>query len=338
MLNNNLTNEEEQCIDNILSNGLEEIKDITLLDSQHSGRSNNNFNQLNMTDLKRKTTTQSDIDYKFKRTTQPKSNALKALINQLKQNTDYGFNSDEEGNKENEQITLGNLNDNKVIAQKKINKVDLNIDKLEKNSKTFLDMKDEMTVIQQKIENLNHKISRSVNPTQRNYFKIDIDTKRNKKVTKPKIKKKRIVTNNMNTSLCSMNTSTHSDKLYASNTNSYKVKYDDLKEKYDLQKDKIKAEEVSIKSIQMKIKQINKKNSNFNKLVECNKKLFAQEELLKRQIIESENIRKEQSKLIRSLQREIDMFRADADSNNYSNIAEMYQQMKESLLKSNISQ
>ena len=57
MFNNNLTNEEEQCIDNILSNGLEEIKDITLLDSQYSGRSHNNFNQLNMTDLKRKTTT-----------------------------------------------------------------------------------------------------------------------------------------------------------------------------------------------------------------------------------------------------------------------------------------
>ena len=345
MLNNNITNEEEQCIDNILSNGLEEIKDITLLDSQHSGRSNNNFNQLNMTDLKRKTTTQSDIDYKYKRTAQPKSNALKALINQLKQNTDYGFNSEEEGNKENEQITLGNLNDNnKVIAdsniRKKINKVDLNIniDKIEKNSKTFLDMKDEMTVIQQKIENLNHKISRSVNPTQRNYFKIDTDTKRLKKNTKPKIKKKRTVTNNVNTSVCSMNVSTHSDKLYTSNTNSYKEKYDDLKEKYELQKEKIKAEEMSIKSIQMKIKQINKKNSNFNKLVEYNKKLFAQEELLKRQIIESEKIRKEQSKLIRSLQREIDMFRADADTNNYSNIAEMYQQMKESLLKSNISQ
>ena len=91
MLNNNLTNEEEQCIDNILSNGLEEIKDITLLDSQHSGRSNNNFSQLGVTDLKRKTTTQSDIDYKYKRTAQPKSNALKALINQLKQNTDYMF-------------------------------------------------------------------------------------------------------------------------------------------------------------------------------------------------------------------------------------------------------
>ena len=135
-----------------------------------------------------------------------------------------------------------------------------------------------------------------------------------------------------------MNVTTHSDKLYTSNTNSYKGKYDDLKEKYELQKEKIKAEEMSIKSIQMKIKQINKKNSNFNKLVEYNKKLFAQEELLKRQIIESEKIRKEQSKLIRSLQREIDMFRADADTNNYSNIAEMYQQMKESLLKSNISQ
>ena len=101
-----------------------------------------------------------------------------------------------------------------------------------------------------------------------------------------------------------------------------------------MQKEKIASEEESINHLEKKIKQVNKKNKNFEKLVEYNKQLFSQEELLKKQIVESETIRKEQSKLIRSLQREIDMLRGEVDTSNLANIAEIYQEMKESLLKS----
>ena len=65
--------------------------------------------------------------------------------------------------------------------------------------------------------------------------------------------------------------------------------------------------------------------------------MFSQGELLKKQIIESENIRNEQSKLIRSLQREIEILRIRIDNteeNNMENLTELYEEMKKSLLKS----
>lgn len=361
MLNCNLTNEEEQCIDNILSNGLAEIKDLTLLESHSSGRNTNSVNnQLNVGDLKKKYSNDSnnkisEIEFKTKKSNQPKSMALRALINQLKENVDYGFKSDEEITEDN-QITMENINCPKrepltvCSNPTKKKEINLNIDNMEKNSRTFLEMKDEMMAIQNKIENINSKISKSVNPTYRNNFHVGkterLNKKKNEFIKKKsgKIKKDQIKNNiyskKFNTSISSLNNSFSNSNIKTkySTVSNFKNKYDELKEKYDLQKEKIAAEEALVKSIQIKIKQITKKNNNYNKLVECNKKLFSQEELLKKQILESENIRKEQSKLIRSLQREIDMFRGDNEMNSYSNMAEIYQQMKESLLKTHDSQ
>lgn len=130
------------------------------------------------------------------------------------------------------------------------------------------------------------------------------------------------------------NNHTHSSSALLSKF-SWRQKYEDLKVKNNTQQIEISLERKKINQLEKTIKTNKKKNSNYSTLIDYNKQLISQEELLINQITESENIRKEQSKLIRSLQREIDMLRGDIDENNLNNIAEVYQSMKESLIESN---
>ena len=173
---NNLTNKEEQYIDNILSNGLEEIKDMNLLQSNqvHNLSINNEgyslSNEINTISSNRKFEIPSkgqilsNLDHR--ETTNAKSNALKNLINQLKQNNDYILSDNN-----NEQISLGNTNLNnfqlnptnfKTQVTKNREFTHIDVDKIDKNTKHFFEMKNEMQSIQNKINKLNSKISKNI--------------------------------------------------------------------------------------------------------------------------------------------------------------------------------
>ena len=99
----------------------------------------------------------------------------------------------------------------------------------------------------------------------------------------------------------------------------------------------MKSEKQNIISLQQKIKILNNKKDCYPKLYEYNQKLIGQNSELMKNLKESDNIRMEQEKLIRSLQKEIDILKGglnlnDPEALNY--LAETYQAMKESLLKS----
>lgn len=349
---NNLTNKEEQYIDNILSNGLEEIKDMNLLKSNQSNQvynlniNNEGYSLLNEIntinsnpkfDIPLKGRTISNLDNR--ETTNVKSNALKNLINQLKHNNDYIHHDND-----NEQITLGNTNTNRFQLnptnyKKQVSKnrefTHIDIDKIDKNTKNFFEMKNEMQNIQNKIIKLNSKITKNISNN-----KCTNNSKGKSSFLKRSKSKKNINSSSFDFNY-SFRTSKKSYMNYSPQSkndfSSYQYKYKELKEKVNLQKEKIKAEQESINSLDVKIKQITQKNVNYNKLVEYNKMLFNQEEIIKKQIIESENIRKEQSKLIRSLKKEIDILRIQLDP-NYEDISSTdCRQIKESFLKSQSS-
>ncbi|MCQ2818314.1 MAG: hypothetical protein MJ252_13690, partial [archaeon] len=226
----------------------------------------------------------------------------------------------------------------------KINEID--IYNVEKRNNKFIEAMDEMDDIKNKIMDLNKKISRSVNqknlvyqPNDKHKKKlqdslnsnISLINKMNKEY-KNRFSPQKSLNNSFSThSIGNINTKKN---LFTTGKTSFKEKYLELKEKYDTQKEKISTEKEEIKGLEKRINKINKKNSSYDKLVTFNKKLFKQEEVMRKQIKNSENIRKEQSKLIKSLKREVEMLRGDIDYNNLSNIAEVYQQMKNSLLKS----
>ena len=116
----------------------------------------------------------------------------------------------------------------------------------------------------------------------------------------------------------------------------YKRKYDELREKFELQREKMKSEKQNIISLQQKIKILNNKKDCYPKLYDYNKDLTRQNNELLKNLKESDNIRLEQEKLIRSLQKEIDILKGglnlnDPETLNY--LAQTYQAMKESLLK-----
>lgn len=426
----NITKEEENYINNILSDGFDEIKDLT---KEETGINNINPNNTNMNskiefgDLN-KHQTQSEIV--------PKSSALRDLINQLKQDNNYIFSSDDD--------TIDNHVLLKKTNQKKIKQ---QIDNFEESTQNFSSMKTQMNHIQNKINKLNTTMLTNRNDTTTNSIsKInannsntkdkawdrdrEIETNRSYSYKIKQKKKLCLIDDTQRTSRKNMRHNQHhsnststsnltqaATKRIARKTNSiesinynnhykshskhkeankdeddgnssfnqgspfniqsgndytlkaktinksnlkgrgyhqlsnrnnphvspvsvlgsqffWKMKYEDLKLKHHNQLKEIAVEKKKFRHLEKTIKANKKKIVNYNTLINYNKQLIRQDEILVSQITESENIRKEQSKLIQSLQREIDMLRGDVDENNLNNIAEVYQDMKESLMDS----
>ncbi len=347
-----LSNDEEKCIDDILSSGLNEVEKITF----NEKKINNNINEINKnyqySDNKNLKNEYLNTNNSNNNSYRPKSSALKNLIEQLKKNEEYSFMNNTSKNINEKQIKKDNIKNNvmnniikkeEIIPEKNMIKMDIN--NIEKNNMKYLELKNEMEQVQKQLYQFNSKIKRSVSETNKEIIFPKSYSNKKKNYSK---KRKKI---NIDNSFSSLNDSYNSNlsskkKNYIRNNSSsskkksvYKEKYLELKNKYDLQREKIASENQNIISLENKIKIISKKNENYNQLVEYNKKLFSQSELLKKQIYESENIRNEQSKLIRSLQKEIEILRMRIDNseeNNIENLTELYEEMKNSLLKSKI--
>ena len=117
----------------------------------------------------------------------------------------------------------------------------------------------------------------------------------------------------------------------------YREKYEILRQKFDLQREKLKSEKQNIISLQQRIKMLKNKKDSYPQLYEYNQSLLQQNNVLINNLRDAENIRTEQEKLIRSLQKEIDILNKGLNLNNLDALKfleETYQGMKESLLRS----
>ena len=98
----------------------------------------------------------------------------------------------------------------------------------------------------------------------------------------------------------------------------------------------MKSEKQNILSLQQKIKILNNKKNSYPKLYEYNKNLIEQNNELNNNLKDSEKIRHEQEKLIKSLTKEINILKGGInldDPETLNNLANTYLALKESLMK-----
>ena len=136
-----LSNDEEKCIDDILSSGLNEVEKITF----NEKKINNNINEINKnyqySDNKNLKNEYLNTNNSNNNSYRPKSSALKNLIEQLKKNEEYSFMNNTSKNINEKQIKKDNIKNNimnniikkeEKIPEKNMIKMDIN--NIEKNN------------------------------------------------------------------------------------------------------------------------------------------------------------------------------------------------------------
>ena len=216
----------------------------------------------------------------------PKSSALKLLIKKLKKENEYeeSRNNNKSYNSNSIQIssfgdselfTLGNSNNNIISSKEKKHKKynsELNFDILKiKNIRTFDKIMDSKSKkLSTNILNYNSTPDLSLLKSKLNKYK----KKRPKSMIKIKEK-------------------------------DYYIKYKELRDKFILQREKMKNEKENVIILQQKIKLIKKKLEKKLELVDFNKTLNEQNNILIKNLTFSDNIRKRNSELIKRLQNQI---------------------------------
>jgi hypothetical protein len=218
----------------------------------------------------------------------PKSSALKLLIKKLKKENEYeeSRNNNKSYNSNSIQIssfgdselfTLGNSNNNIISSKEKKHKKynsELNSDILKiKNIRTFDKIMDSKS----------KKLSSNI----LNYNSTPDLSLLKSKLYINKYKKKR------------------PKSMIKINEKDYYIKYKELKDKFILQREKLKNEKENVIILQQKIKLIKKKLEKKLELVDFNKTLNEQNNILIKNLTFSDNIRKMNSELIKRLQNQI---------------------------------
>ena len=212
-----LSNDEEKCIDDILSSGLNEVEKITF----NEKKINNNINEINKnyqySDNKNLKNEYLNTNNSNNNSYRPKSSALKNLIEQLKKNEEYSFMNNTSKNINEKQIKKDNIKNNimnniikkeEKIPEKNMIKMDIN--NIEKNNIKYLELKNEMEQVQKQLYQFNSKIKRSVSETNKEIIFPKSYSNKNKNYSK---KRKKI---NIDNSFSSLNDS------YSSNISSKK--------------------------------------------------------------------------------------------------------------------
>ena len=218
----------------------------------------------------------------------PKSSALKLLIKKLKKENEYeeSRNNNKSYNSNSIQIssfgdselfTLGNSNNNIISSNEKKHKKynsELNFDILKiKNIRTFDKIMDSKS----------KKLSSNI----LNYNSTPDLSLLKSKLYINKYKKKR------------------PKSMIKINEKDYYIKYKELRDKFILQREKMKNEKENVIRLQQKIKLIKKKLEKKLELVDFNKTLNEQNNILIKNLTFSDNIRKRNSELINILQNRI---------------------------------
>ena len=218
----------------------------------------------------------------------PKSSALKLLIKKLKKENEYeeSRNNNKSYNSNSIQIssfgdselfTLGNSNNNIISSKEKKHKKynsELNFDILKiKNIRTFDKIMDSKS----------KKLSSNI----LNYNSTPDLSLLKSKLYISKYKKKR------------------PKSMIKIKEKDYYIKYKELRDKFILQREKMKNEKENVIRLQQKIKLIKKKLEKKLELVDFNKTLNEQNNILIKNLTFSDNIRKRNSELINILQNRI---------------------------------
>ena len=218
----------------------------------------------------------------------PKSSALKLLIKKLKKENEYeeSRNNNKSYNSNSIQIssfgdselfTLGNSNNNIISSKEKKHKKynsELNSDILKiKNIRTFDKIMDSKS----------KKLSSNI----LNYNSTPDLSLLKSKLYINKYKKKR------------------PKSMIKIKEKDYYIKYKELRDKFILQREKMKNEKENVIILQQKIKLIKKKLEKKLELVDFNKTLNEQNNILIKNLTFSDNIRKRNSELIKRLQNQI---------------------------------
>ena len=218
----------------------------------------------------------------------PKSSALKLLIKKLKKENEYeeSRNNNKSYNSNSIQIssfgdselfTLGNSNNNIISSKEKKHKKynsELNFDILKiKNIRTFDKIMDSKS---KKLSSniLNYNSTPDLSLLKSKLYINKYKKKRPKSIIKIKEK-------------------------------DYYIKYKELRDKFILQREKMKNEKENVIILQQKIKLIKKKLEKKLELVDFNKTLNEQNNILIKNLTFSDNIRKRNSELINILQNRI---------------------------------
>jgi hypothetical protein len=114
----------------------------------------------------------------------------------------------------------------------------------------------------------------------------------------------------------------------------WKEKYEKIKINYDNIKSTLIKERQKVVELTKKIKKIKKKEEQFDEINQYNHTLLSQNKRVVVQLEESEMIRTEQAKLIRSLQREVDLLRGNYDCGG-GNIIEGYRELRKNISEDN---
>ena len=231
----------------------------------------------------------------------PKSSALKILIEKLKKENEY-----EEAKNNNSSIQISSFCDSGLFTLGNSNETSLNIDdfkyskekKKNKNIRTFeniMNSSSNFNKTNSEIDIFRNRINRI---SKNNNIKIVPYIKKNysvKSLNISMIKNKKRKSKSMK----SIN------KYILKEENEYLIKYKQLRKKFDIQREKMKQEKENVILLQQKIKFFQKKLEKYSELLDFNKTLNKQNYILLNNINFSDDVRQKQAKLIVLLQNQI---------------------------------
>ena len=231
----------------------------------------------------------------------PKSSALKILIEKLKKENEY-----EEAKNNNSSIQISSFCDSGLFTLGNSNETSLNIDafkyskekKKNKNIRTFeniMNSSSNFNKTNSEIDIFRNRINRI---SKNNNIKIVPYIKKNysvKSLNISMIKNKKRKSKSMKSN----------NKYILKEENEYLIKYKQLRKKFDIQREKMKQEKENVILLQQKIKFFQKKLEKYSELLDFNKTLNKQNYILLNNINFSDDVRQKQAKLIILLQNQI---------------------------------
>ena len=168
-----------------------------------------------------------------------------------------------------------------------------------------------------KLNKTNDNCSNSINLPKKNNFVNKTIAVLEKTNNKSRTKKLLNFDNN-----CSINNISRSQdikKIKVIKETDYQKKYEMIKNEIDKTKAELIKERMKGNEIKKSYKKAEKKEKQYNDLFEENNKILADNEAIYNQIVESEEIRKEQDMLIMSLQLEYDRLKKCFENDNINN-------------------
>ena len=267
----------------------------------------------------------------------PRSSALKKLIEKLKKENEYEESTNNNYNSsiqissfcDSGLFTLGNSNGTSLTSlkekitkknkeKKKKNKYRLNSEIIKKkNIRTFDKILDSSANLNKNNSEINIFRNRIKRKSTSGHIKIKPYLKKNysmKSLLKPNLEKNqlfKISSGSMENISMIKNIKRKSKSIKINNKyikkteNEYMIKYKELRKKFDIQREKMKQEKNSLIILHQKINFFKKKLEKYSQLVEFNKTLNKQNYILLNNLNISDDSRNKQAKLIELLQNQI---------------------------------